>query len=959
MMDIHCLKSFVFFAMFLDNANSVQHSKFRKCSDTGFCKRNRGDQFQSQNYVVQHKSVKFSTNSVITADLQNTLYPLSEPLNLKVIVLKEGIIHIAVREKNSKHIRYEVQDVLLDVPHQSGVDCNPESNILRCHINKENGFFITYAPFGVTMLMRGKEVITVNNRQKMNFEIYRSKNPKPEETKPEETKPEETKPEETKPEETKPEETKPDESETTNEIKTEPSTVEESSQADSKNNAPPPPSLKYPYDIDDMWSESWSGQTDQKPRGPSAVALDTSFIGSSFVYGIPEHASSFALKNTDNQGYNEPYRLFNLDVFEYELDQPMSLYGSVPLIISHTPAFTSGVFWLNAAETFVDIHESSNSKDIHWISESGILDVFLIPGPEPYDVFRQYTSLTGTPYLPPLFSIGYHQCRWNYKDEADVRDVDAGFDNHDLSYDVIWLDIEHTDGKKYFTWDPLSFPTPKEMINNIASKGRKMVTIIDPHIKRTGDYHIHKHAEEAGYYVKKHSGEDYEGHCWPGSVSYLDFLLPHVREWWADQFLLENYKGSTPDLYTWNDMNEPSVFNGPEVTMPKDCLHANGDFEHRDVHNQYGFYFQMATAQGLKQRNNARPFVLSRSFFAGSQMYGAIWTGDNLAEWSHLKASIPMLLSMNIAGIVFSGADVGGFFGNPSAELLVRWYQAAAFQPFFRGHAHIDTNRREPWLFGETNTNWIRMAIRRRYAYLPYIYTLFAHASVSGIPIMRPMWVEFPEETNAFGIEDQFLLGNCLLIHPVTDAGQTSVSVYLPGGSSVSWYQIETSQIQRLAGGQRVDILTSMDTIPVFQIGGSIVPKRERPRRSSKAMEKDPFTLVVAIDPTCSCAIGDLYLDDGNSFNYKNGEFIHRKFEFTKNTLVSTMMSFKDSKYTNACTVERVVILGLTTSFSRAKVVASDGSSHMADVIQTFNPDKLIIRKPDARIDYSWNIVLS
>merc|ERR1712130_512854 len=259
---------------------------------------------------------------------------------------------------------------------------------------------------------------------------------------------------------------------------------------------------------------------------------------------------------------------------------------------------------------------------------------------------------------------------------------------------------------------------------------------------------------------------------------------------------------------------------------------------------------------GIKKRNKARPFVLTRAFFAGSQQYGAVWTGDNTADWEHLAASIPMLLSLNIAGIVFSGADVGGFFGNPSTELLIRWYQAAAFQPFFRGHAHIDTKRREPWLFGESNTDLIRTAIRRRYAYLPYIYTVFAHASVSGIPIMRPMWVEFPEDKTGFGLDDQFFLGSSLLIHPVTKSGETNVSVYLPGDSSVTWYQLERLAEKPYEGGQAIDVSTPMDIIPIFQVGGSIIPKRERPRRSSKAMENDPFTLVVAIDPQCNCAVG-------------------------------------------------------------------------------------------------------
>jgi alpha 1,3-glucosidase len=196
------------------------------------------------------------------------------------------------------------------------------------------------------------------------------------------------------------------------------------------------------------------------------------------------------------------------------------------------------------------------------------------------------------PMLPQRFAIAYHQCRWNYKNEQDVREVDAGFDEHDIPYDVLWLDIEHTDGKKYFTWDRTQFPTPKDMQNNLAAKSRKMVTIIDPHIKRDGGYRVHKDAQSRNLYIQnaENKGGEYEGWCWPGSVSYLDFLLAEVREYWASLFALDQYDGSTSNLYTWNDMNEPSVFNGPEVTMPKDYLHDYGSVEHRDVHNQYGFY---------------------------------------------------------------------------------------------------------------------------------------------------------------------------------------------------------------------------------------------------------------------------------------------------------------------------------------------------------------------------------
>lgn len=283
--------------------------------------------------------------------------------------------------------------------------------------------------------------------------------------------------------------------------------------------------------------------------------------------------------------------------------------------------------------------------------------------------------------------------------------VNAGFDEHDIPYDVLWLDIEHTDGKKYMTWDASKFPTPVRMQEEIAAVDRRMVTIIDPHVKRDAGYEMHNEATRRGFYVKTASGDaDFEGWCWPGSSSYLDVTNPAIRDWWAEQFSFAKYKGSTSILNVWNDMNEPSVFNGPEVTMQKDLIH-HGHWEHRDVHNAYGMYYHMATVQGLMRRSpEQRPFVLSRSFFAGSQRWGAVWTGDNAAEWEHLSVSVPMLLSMSVAGLPFVGADVGGFFKNPDGELMTRWYQLGAYYPFFRGHAHHETKRREPWLFGEPYT---------------------------------------------------------------------------------------------------------------------------------------------------------------------------------------------------------------------------------------------------------------
>lgn len=382
----------------------------------------------------------------------------------------------------------------------------------------------------------------------------------------------------------------------------------------------------FQFDTDGMWEEKFGGHVDSKPFGPMSVGADISFPGSSHLFGLPEHASSTQLKSTSGEGshYNQPYRLYNLDVFEYELDETMALYGEVPFIVSQSKAGgTVGVFWFNPTETYVDVFSDETSFEglkTHWISESGVIDLFLLPGPNPKSLYQQYATLTGRMPLPPMWSLGYHQCRWNYRDEEDVFQVHGKFEELDYPYDVLWLDIEHTDGKRYFTWDKNLFPAPIPMQEKLSSQGRKMVTIIDPHIKRDDNYYIHKTATAKGLYIKDKNGKvDYDGWCWPGSSSYLDFTNEKVRSWWAEQFAYKNYVGSTSSLFTWNDMNEPSVFNGPEVSMQKDLRNLDG-VEHREWHNLYGMLFHRATSEGLIRRNsgeNVRPFVLSRSFFAG------------------------------------------------------------------------------------------------------------------------------------------------------------------------------------------------------------------------------------------------------------------------------------------------------------------------------------------------------
>uniref|UniRef100_A0A669ELX6 Glucosidase alpha, neutral C n=1 Tax=Oreochromis niloticus TaxID=8128 RepID=A0A669ELX6_ORENI len=604
------------------------------------------------------------------------------------------------------------------------------------------------------------------------------------------------------------------------------------------------------------WKETFKQFVDIKANGPSSIGADLCLHGFRHVYGLPQHADNLQLRDTRD---GEPYRLYNLDVFAYPLYSRLGLYGSVPLMVAHKPDRTLGVFWLNASETFINIQYSPSDHqvtfvsvlraepqtDVHWLSESGMIDCMVLLGPSPQQLFAQYAQLTGYQALPPLFALGYHQCRWNYIDEADVKSVDAGFDRHSIPYDVIWLDIEHTDGKRYFTWDPVHFPEPAKLQQHLEKKNRKLVIISDPHIKVDPSWSLYCEARDGGHF------------------------------------------GSTPLLFVWNDMNEPSVFSGPELTMPKDAVHC-GDWEHRDLHNLYGFYQHMATVEGLITRSGGleRPFVLSRSFFAGSQRLGAVWTGDNVANWEYLKISVPMVLSLSLAGIAFCGADVGGFIQDPEPELLVRWYQAGALQPFFRGHSANVTNRREPWLFGDEVTAAIRTVIQQRYSLLPYWYTLFHQAHTSALPPLRPLWVEFPEEESTFSVDSQYMLGGALLACPVTEPGIQEIKVLLPGSDDI-WYDIHSSLVYN--GGRTLSLPVTLDTVPVFQRGGSVVCRSV----GSCSCTADPDCNLLSPQGT---ADGELYLDDGHSFRYRDRKaFCLRRFSmlsgrtFDCNTVIQSV----------------------------------------------------------------------
>ncbi|KAL7722289.1 Glucosidase II subunit alpha [Entamoeba marina] len=698
-------------------------------------------------------------------------------------------------------------------------------------------------------------------------------------------------------------------------------------------------------EVDGAGPEVFKTWTDSKPNGPAGVSLGYKFLTARQFAGIPSHATSLALKSTDKKGYDEPYRLYNTDVHEFEVDNEMTLYGSVPVIYGFSNQ-GAGVFHNNPTETFVDVFD----KTIRFVSESGVIDDFLLPGPTPKDLVQQYLHLTGVSPLPPKYTLAYHQCRWNYMTQDEAEEVIDKMDEAKIPFDVLWLDIEHTVDKKYFTWNENKFPDPLGLQNRLKSTERRMVTIVDPHIKKLSSYYVYKEGDSKDFFIKDKNEKRYEGWCWSGNSVYIDFINPKAREWWGTLFGFDKYQYSTPYLQIWNDMNEPSVFNGPEITMQKDNIHTDGihKYEHRDVHNIYGMTYQMSSYNGLMKRgeNQERSFVLSRSFFAGTQKFGAVWTGDTDSTWDHLKESIIMTLNLNLVGIIQSGGDVGGFFRDPSEELTVRWYQVGTFYPFFRAHAHIEAKRREPYLFkGETRKQLVD-AIEMKYLLMEYWYREYYLAVANKSPLIKPLWFDYPNDEQTDLLEAEFLAGNDLLVTGVCEQGAKSVSVYIPNGI---WYDFYTNTV--IDNGLH-NIQVTMDNIPLYVRGGAVLPLKERQRRSSQLMNNDPYTIVLYANGSKK-AEGIVYVDDGLTTKQNN---LISTISLDKNG-ISNIANKNGEDVTVNTDIIKFVVIGL----NKPNTIYSGNNKLQFDQYRTteLNGKGFVIRKPMVSLKENWRIAFN
>lgn len=487
-------------------------------------------------------------------------------------------------------------------------------------------------------------------------------------------------------------------------------------------------------------------------------------------------------------------------------------YVSVPFFHhqSHPDGQMAGSFMDNG---YRGSYEFSPATEYRITFEGGQWTEYVFAGPDMPTILTAYTWLTGRTPLPPLWALGYHQCRWHKYDQAGVEALGRRHRDDAFPCDALWLDIDYMDGYRVFTWDEQSFPDPQGMLERLTEQGFRVITIIDPGVKYEPGYSVFDQGLERDVFCKTEGGDTYIGQVWPGNTAFPDFATEEARAWWGELNAAHVESGLAG---IWNDMNEPAT---GEIE-PHAMRFVHGTEPHERYRNQYALLMAMGTTEGLlKAMPDRRTFILSRAGFAGIQRYAANWLGDNQARWDHLWLAMSMGCGFGISGQAFVGADIGGFQGNSSAELFLRWMQFGALTPFCRNHAETGKIDQYAWAFGEVVHEYARDAIRLRYRLMPYLYAAFVRASETGEPVQRPLVFDFQYEAAVRDLDDEYLFGRDLLVAPVDEPGMTARQVYLPTGG---WYAWETDEA--LSGREYVIAPTPMDRIPLYAKAGAVIP---------------------------------------------------------------------------------------------------------------------------------------
>ncbi len=598
--------------------------------------------------------------------------------------------------------------------------------------------------------------------------------------------------------------------------------------------------------------------------------------------------------NVNRRG--DKFENWNSDVPAYAINAD-PIYQSIPFYMGIHDEVTYGIFLDNSFRTKFNFGASTDEQYSYFSAAYGEMNYYIFGASTLAGIIRDYTWLTGRMSMPPLWSIGYQQCRWSYFPESDVLRLAHTFRNKQIPCDVIYLDIDYMDSYKIFTWNDTKFPKPKTMIGKLNDLGFHLVTIVDPGIKIEKGYFAYEEGVKNDYFAKYPDGEFYTGSVWPGRCHFPDFTKETVRNWWGNAFTRLIDPGVEG---FWNDMNEPATWGQGIPNM------VQFDFDgHKasmaEAHNIYGLNMSRATFEGTKKLlNGKRPFVLTRAGFAGIQRYSAVWTGDNEATDDHMLLSARMVNSMGLSGLSFVGPDVGGFMGNPSPELYQRWLSMGVYTPFFRNHSAWGTDHKEPWSFGEEVEKSSREQINQRYRLIPYLYSMFYQSLLSGLPVARSLTIHntFDEKAYWYAYQNQYMFGDNLLVAPVS-CKQNAVKVYLPAGG---WYRLSSGEYY--PGNMEVIVDAPLSDLPVFVKASGIVPMQSVVQSTA---EKPSSTLDLHIYNGEKPATFLYYEDDGASYAYEQDVFYKRYIAFDP-VKKSISLSKVEGSFSSRFTAIRLVL---------------------------------------------------
>lgn len=665
----------------------------------------------------------------------------------------------------------------------------------------------------------------------------------------------------------------------------------------------------------------------------SSVLQGKNHVRASFKTHPQEVFYGLGDKSWDLNLRGQYFSNWNSDSFAYG-KKTDPLYRAIPFYYGLHADQAYGIFFHNTWRTHFDFDSAKDGLTRMW-ADGGELDYFFIHGPSLDQVARGYHQLTGLPELPPLWVLGFHQCRWSYYPEARVRDLAREFREQNIPCDAIYLDIDYMDGYRCFTWNKEHFPDPGKMIRDLAEEGFQTVVMIDPGIRVDPDYQVYQSGLKEDAFCRRTSGDHMIGPVWPPVCVWPDYTDERVRHWWGQLYQGLYAEDSVSGF--WNDMNEPAVFKIEGSTFPDEVHHQleGRGGNHREAHNVYGQQMSRATYEGLKRiKPDKRPFVLTRASFAGGQRYAAVWTGDNVASWDHLQIANRQCQRLSISGYSLVGTDIGGFSQQPTAELLVRWIQLGVFHPVFRVHSmgnnidgaaeadaemvhEAEVNFRldqEPWVFGEPYTSQAREAIELRYRLLPYLYTSIYQHIQNGSPVIRSLAFEDQTDPKAQLRENEFLCGPHLLVSPVVKAGIKTQSTYLPAGE---WFDYFSGRSYK--GQKMVRKAVQADTIPLYVRAGGIIPNYPV-QQYTRELEIETVTLRVyyGTQPTES----ELYMDAGEGYEYQEEQYSLTQFITTGGSNYCKITARQTGQYTPSASVFEIWFYGLP--FTAKQVLIDD-----------------------------------